>query len=88
MEFKREFKPYSTIPILYALVDAPLGYEEIRDKLFKMSVDSHDLFELSRPPWKNEKFFVELPFELNEDINPTKAVHPGVSPSDRAVAFE
>ena len=53
-----------------------------------MSVGSHDLFKHPRPLWKNEKFFVELPFKLNEDINPTKVVHPGMSPSDRAAAFE
>ena len=77
-----------TIPKLFTLAEVPLGYEEIRDKLLKMSADSHDLFKHPNPLWKNEKFFVELPFKLIEDINPTKAVHLGMSPSDRTAAFE
>ena len=44
IKFIREFKPYSTIPKLFTLADVPLGYEEIRDKLLKISADSHDLF--------------------------------------------
>ena len=88
LKFKREFKPYSTIPKLFTLAEVPLGYEEIRDKLLKISADSHDLFKHPNPLWKNEKFFVELPFKLIEDINPTKAVHLGMSPSDRSAAFK
>ena len=53
-----------------------------------MSADSYDLFEHSRPLWKNEKLFAELPFKLNDDINPTKVVHPGMSPSNKAAIFE
>ena len=53
-----------------------------------MSVDVHDIFEHPRPLWKNEIFFVELPFKLNEDINPTKAFHPGMSPFDKAATFK
>ena len=53
-----------------------------------MSANSHDLFEYPRALWKIEKFFVKLPFKLNEDINPTKAVHTRMSPSDRAAIFE
>ena len=36
--------------------------------------------------WKNNSFFIQLPFKVNEDINPTKATHPGMSPSDLALA--
>jgi len=31
---------------------------------------------------KNGKYFVDLPFKLNEDINLTKVTHPGMTPSD------
>ena len=27
-----------------------------------------------------------MPFKLNEDVNPTKATHPGMSPSDLVLA--
>ena len=87
-KFKREFKPYYITPKLFALTDASLGYEGIKDKLLKISADSHDLFEHPRPLWKNEKLIVELPFKLNEYINPTKVVHQGMSPSDKIAAFE
>ena len=53
-----------------------------------MSADNHDLFEHPNPLWKNKEFFVELPFKLNEGINPTKAVHPEMSPSNRTAVFE
>ena len=36
--------------------------------------------------WKNKSFFTQLPFKLNEDINPTKATHSGMIPSDLALA--
>lgn len=32
------------------------------------------------PLWKNENFFVHLPFKLNEDANPTTASHRGMTP--------
>jgi len=53
-----------------------------------MCADSHDLFRYPKPLWKNEEFFVQLPFKLIEDINPTKAIHSGMTPSDRKAAFE
>ncbi|KAH9763336.1 hypothetical protein KPL70_001131 [Citrus sinensis] len=34
----------------------------------------------------NKDILIRLPFKLNEDINPTKATHPGMSPSDLALA--
>jgi hypothetical protein len=38
--------------------------------------------------WKNEEFFFKLPFKVNEDINPTKATHPGMTPDDLKLAKE
>ena len=35
---------------------------------------------------ENQDFFIKLPFKLNEDINPTKAIHPGMTPSDLNLA--
>ena len=35
---------------------------------------------------ENQDFFIKLPFKLNEDINPIKAIHPGMTPSDLNLA--
>ena len=43
---------------------------------------SHEEFNHPYPLWKNEKYFVDLPFKLNEDINPTKTTHARMTPSD------
>ncbi|KAK0572511.1 hypothetical protein LWI29_032644 [Acer saccharum] len=40
------------------------------------------------PLWKNLDFFIKLPFKLNEDNNPTKTTHLGMSPSDLQLANE
>ena len=48
--------------------------------------ESHSEFTHPNPLWKNKSFSIELPFKLNEDINPTKATHPGMSPSDLLLA--
>ncbi|KAH9792706.1 hypothetical protein KPL71_004238 [Citrus sinensis] len=48
--------------------------------------NNHSQFHHPSPLWKNEQFFIHLPFKLNEDINPTKASHPGMSPSDLLLA--
>ena len=36
----------------------------------------------TNPLWKNTQFFIKLPFKLNKDVNPTKAIHPGMSSTD------
>jgi len=41
---------------------------------------SHSTFSHRNPLWKNESFFVHLPFKLNEDVNPTTASHRGMAP--------
>ena len=49
IKFNLQFKLYSTILKLFVLADAAPGYEEIRDKLLKISADSHDPFEHPHP---------------------------------------
>ncbi|XP_050211579.1 uncharacterized protein LOC126661756 [Mercurialis annua] len=46
------------------------------------------LSKCPNPLWKNPYFFISLPFEQNEDVNPTKATHPGMSPSDLTLAID
>nr|GEU88583.1 putative reverse transcriptase domain, viral movement protein [Tanacetum cinerariifolium] len=40
------------------------------------------------PLWLNPSFFVSLPFKQNEDVNPTKASHPGMNPDHYQLAKE
>ncbi|KAH9769495.1 hypothetical protein KPL71_012023 [Citrus sinensis] len=67
-------------------------FKAVNGKLFttslitKKPIESHSEFTHPNPLWKNKSFFIKLPFKLNEDINPTKATHPGMSPSDLLLA--
>ena len=55
-------------------------------KVFDVLSQSHADFHHPNPLWKNPQFFVQLPFKLNEDVNPTKNTHLGMSPSDLVLA--
>jgi len=88
VRYKKSFKPFNPLMKIFSLSETPLEYEEYKEKLLRMCADNHDLFQHPKPLWKNEEFFVQLPFKLNEDINPTKAIHYRMTPSDRQAALE
>ncbi|KAH9780642.1 hypothetical protein KPL71_008153 [Citrus sinensis] len=83
---KSMFKPFTDILKLYNLSETPQSYQDISTKLLSFCPESHSEFTHPNPFWKNKSFFIKLPFKLNEDINPTKATHPGMSPSDLLLA--
>ncbi|KAH9716875.1 hypothetical protein KPL71_021613 [Citrus sinensis] len=83
---KSMFKPFTNILKLYNLSETPQSYQDISTKLLSFCSESHSEFTHPNPLWKNKSFFIKLPFKLNEDINPTKATHPGMSPSDLLLA--
>ncbi|KAH9724757.1 hypothetical protein KPL70_007611 [Citrus sinensis] len=83
---KSMFKPFTDILKLYNLSETPQAYQDISTKLLSFCPESHSEFTHPNPLWKNKSFFITLPFKLNEDINPTKATHPGMSPSDLLLA--
>ncbi|KAH9704956.1 hypothetical protein KPL70_011680 [Citrus sinensis] len=83
---KSMFKPFTNILKLHNLSDTPPSYQDISTKLLSFCPESHIEFTHLTPLWKNESFFIRLPFKLNEDINPTKATHLGMSPSDLLLA--
>ncbi|KAH9801852.1 hypothetical protein KPL71_001180 [Citrus sinensis] len=83
---KSMFKPFTDILKLYNLSETPQSYQDISTKLLSFCPKSHYEFTHPNPLWKNKSFFIKLPFKLNEDINPTKATHPGMSPSDLLLA--
>ncbi|KAH9780657.1 hypothetical protein KPL71_008160 [Citrus sinensis] len=79
---KSMFKPFTDILKFYNLSETPQPYQDISNKLLSFCPESHSEFTHPNPLWKNKSFFIQLPFKLNEDINPTKATHPRMSPSD------
>ncbi|KAH9769430.1 hypothetical protein KPL71_011998 [Citrus sinensis] len=68
-------KPIDTLR-LYALSETPSPYSHLSHKFLEFSPENHSQFHHPSPLWKNEQFFIHLPFKLNEDINPTKVSHP------------
>ena len=86
IKFKREFKPFSEITRLFSLAEAPPEVGEFKQKISSLCAESHEDFNHPSPLWKNKEYFVDLPFKLNEYINPTKATHPGMTPSDLQTA--
>ncbi|KAH9680089.1 hypothetical protein KPL71_026413 [Citrus sinensis] len=83
---KSMFKPFTDILKLYNLSETPQSYQDISTKLLSFCPESHSEFTHPNSLSKNKSFFIKLPFKLNEDINPTKATHPGMSPSDLLLA--
>ncbi|KAH9769355.1 hypothetical protein KPL71_011965 [Citrus sinensis] len=86
IRYKHMFLPYTDMLRLYTLSDVPTPYSHISQKLLEYCPENHSQFYYPFPLWKNEQFFIHLPFKLNEDINPTKASHPSMSPSDLLLA--
>ena len=82
------FLPYTDTLRLYALSESSSPYSQISQKFLKFCPENHSQFHHPSPLWKNEQFFIHLPFKLNEDINPTKASHLGMSPSDILLATQ
>ena len=78
VRYKQMFLPYTDTLRLYALSETPSPYSHISQKFLAFCPDNHSQFHHPSPLWKNEQFFIHLPFKLNEDINPTKASHPGM----------
>ncbi|KAH9752199.1 hypothetical protein KPL71_014610 [Citrus sinensis] len=88
IRYKQMFLPYTDTLRLYALSKTPSPYSHISQKFLEYCPENHSQFHHPSPLWKNEQFFIHLPFKLNEDINPTKASHAGMSPSDLLLAMQ
>ena len=76
------FQPYTDSLKLFFISSSPPSYDPLKSHFLLHCPESHSQFLHHAPLWKNESFFIKLPFKFNEDINPTKATHPGMSPSD------
>ncbi|KAH9698032.1 hypothetical protein KPL71_023850 [Citrus sinensis] len=86
IRFKQMFQPYTNVLRLFVLSDTPPPYTFIKNQLLPFCLESHNLFSHSIPLRKNQDFFIKLPFKLNKYINPTKGIHPGMTPSDLKLA--
>ncbi|KAK0598266.1 hypothetical protein LWI29_033129 [Acer saccharum] len=88
IRFKRHFKSFSEIPKIFPLSEIQPPFDQIQANLLRLCADDHATFSHPSPLWKNPDFFIKLPFKLNEDINPTKASHSGMSPIDLQMAHK
>ena len=80
------YKPFTNILKIYSLSETFQPFQDISTKVLKYCPKSHADFHNPNPLWKNPLFFVQLPLKLNEDVNPTKATHPRMDPSDLVLA--
>ncbi|XP_043693375.1 uncharacterized protein LOC122643869 [Telopea speciosissima] len=80
--------PQASLSISPTIWDRPIkviGYfdTDIKEQLLlRCSAENHADFltKCDHPLWQNPKFFIRLPFQKNEDANPTKASHSGMKP--------
>ncbi|KAH9671209.1 hypothetical protein KPL70_017273 [Citrus sinensis] len=86
LRFQSMFQPYTDQLKLYHLAQSPPDYQSISAQLLRFCPPNHLAFAHPHPLWKNPAHFVKLPFKLNEDLNPTKATHPGMPPSELQLA--
>ena len=86
VRYKQMFLPYMDTLRLYALSETLSPYSHISHMFLEFCPENHSQFHHPSLFWKNKQFFIHLLFKLNEDINPTKASHPGMSHSDLLLA--
>ncbi|XP_048229074.1 uncharacterized protein LOC125369846 [Ricinus communis] len=86
IKFKRQFRPYTETSNLFSVTNTIPPFLPYTEKFLQFCPESHSHFQHPLPLWKNPQFYISLPFKLNEDINPTKATHMGMSPTDLALA--
>ncbi|KAH9780651.1 hypothetical protein KPL71_008159 [Citrus sinensis] len=87
LRFQSMFQPYTDQLKLYHLAQSPPDYQSISAQLLRFCPPNHLAFAHPHPLWKNPAHFVKLPFKLNEDLNPTKATHPG-TPEEHQVLLQ
>ena len=66
ISYRREFKPFTDKQKLYSL-QVTASFLNLQTQFVKLCANSHDQFKHPHPLWKNSKFFIKLPFKMNED---------------------
>ncbi|KAL2518395.1 Reverse transcriptase domain-containing protein [Abeliophyllum distichum] len=79
LQYKSHFLPYIQ-PTTYFFMSSLHSLTELLIR--NCCAESHTDFltKCTNPLLIKQEFFVSLPFQLNEDVNPTKASHTGMSP--------
>ncbi|KAL5975382.1 hypothetical protein ACLOJK_019704 [Asimina triloba] len=83
LHHRQQILPWNSAPI-FIIDSSSQSYEQVKQAIINTNgAESHTEFlsKCDNPLWKNPEFFINLPFKMNEDINPTKAIHPGMSPT-------
>ncbi|KAJ9562153.1 hypothetical protein OSB04_007313 [Centaurea solstitialis] len=89
LRYKSFLNPWSSVPKLYMATS--VNTEVIKQQIIQTSCTSSHIEFLTKnknPLWLNPSFFVSLPFKQNEDVNPTKANHPGMNPEHYQLAIK
>lgn len=76
---------------LLSILEIPKQIQQLKVQIIEKSyANSHVEFltKCSNLLWQNPKFFVQLPFKLNENINLPKASHPMMTPKHKKLAQE
>ncbi|KAH9671228.1 hypothetical protein KPL70_017281 [Citrus sinensis] len=88
IRYKQMFQPYTDSLKLFSISSSSPSYDPLKSGFLIHCPESHSQFLHPAPLWKNENFFIKLPFKLNKDVNLTKATHPGMTPTDLKLAQE
>ena len=88
IRYKQMFQPYTDSLKLFSISSSPPSYDPLKSRFLLHCPESHSQFLHHAPLWKNERFFIKLPFKFNKDNNPTKATHLGMTPFDLKLAQE
>ena len=87
--YKQHFAPWESIPNYFLMPPDP--FSKARKRVIEnYGATSHVEFlqKCDHPLWKNQQLFIGLTFNLNEDIHPTKASHPGMNLEHKKMATE
>nr|GEU83963.1 putative zinc finger, CCHC-type [Tanacetum cinerariifolium] len=93
LHYRSFFNPWTAMHLLFvASISPPIfNINSIKQRLIQTYCASSRTEFLTKHPsplWLIPSFFVSLPFKQNEDVNPTKASHPGMNPDHYQLAKE
>ncbi|GKB43905.1 hypothetical protein Tco_0888847 [Tanacetum coccineum] len=93
LHYRSFFNPWTAMHRLFiASITPPIfNTSSIKQRLIQTCCASSHTEFLTKHPlllWLKPSFFVSLPFKQNEDVNHTKASHPGMNPDHYQLAKE
>nr|GFA95272.1 zinc finger, CCHC-type, viral movement protein [Tanacetum cinerariifolium] len=88
LHYRSFFNPWTAMHRLFIASITPNNIKQRLIQTYCASSHTEFLTKHPSPLWLNPSFFVSLPFKQNEDVNPTKASHPGMNPDHYQLAKE